>query len=311
LAAASLALLLSGASPACAQSAPATTASRPSSRVASLLAELTPERKVGQLFMAWTLSREPAGSDKMRRLESLVDAEALGGVILSLGTCEEAHDLIERLQARAKTPLLIAGDFETSVAFRLQGASPLGNAMQIGATGQVRLAYEAGNMCAREGRPLGFHWAFAPVLDVNVNPDNPIINVRSFGEDPELVGSLGSAFARGLEEGGLMACGKHFPGHGDAGTDSHLELPVIGAGRARLERVELAPFRRVIADQISSLMTAHIAVEALSGEPGLPATLSPRVLTDLLRKELGFAGIVTTDALDMGGVKKAYPPGEV
>lgn len=297
--------------PAFAQSLPTRPASAPSPRVAALLAELPLERKVGQLFMAWTLSREPESSSKLRELESLVEQGRLGGVILSLGSCEQARTLIERFQTKAPLPLLMAGDFESSVAFRLSDATPLGNAMQVGATGQTRLAYLAGCVTGSEARALGFHWAFAPILDVNVNPANPIINVRSFGESPALVSALGIAFANGLTDNGVLACGKHFPGHGDTATDSHLELPLVSGDRARLDRVELEPFRRAIAAGIPSLMTAHIAVPALTGEPGLPATLSPKVLTDLLRKELGFQGIVTTDALDMGGVKKAFPPGEV
>jgi CubicO group peptidase (beta-lactamase class C family)/beta-glucosidase-like glycosyl hydrolase len=168
-----------------------------------------------------------------------------------------------------------------------------------------------GKITALEARAIGVPWIFAPDADVNSNPDNPIINTRSFGEDPARVSEFVAAFVRGVEENGAIATAKHFPGHGDTGTDSHLDLPTVTGDRAHLDRVELAPFRAAIAAGASSIMTGHLAVPALEPDADLPATMSPKISTDLLREQMGFDGLVVTDALDMGGVTVRYPPGEV
>jgi beta-N-acetylhexosaminidase len=226
------------------------------------------------------------------------------------------------LQRRAPLPLLVASDLESGAGYRMRGAVflpgaiELGGAtdfpsfMAVGATGDRNLAYEMGRVTSLEARAVGIHIPFAPVLDVNNNPDNPIINIRSFGEDPEEVARLGTAFVRGVQEHGGLATGKHFPGHGDTETDSHLALPVIRASRERLDSVELLPFRRVIAEGIGGIMTAHISVPALDGDGGVPATLSGTVLTDLLRGELGFQGLTFTDAMDMLSVDRRFGRGE-
>ena len=278
-----------------------------------LLQQLTLEQKAGQLFMSWSLSRsagEGAANNHEKLLGWVRDAE-LGGVILSLGTVEDAAALIPKLQAASKVPLLLAGDFEGGVWFRLSGATELGNQMLVGATRSARLAEGMGQVTAQEAKALGFHWVFAPVLDVNSNPANPIINVRSFGEQPELVARLGSAFARGVRGEGLIACGKHFPGHGDVDSDSHLALPTVPGDGARLRAVELRPFAVAAKEGLESVMTGHLAVPGLGEESNVPATLSHKILHDVLRDELGFTGLVVTDALEMGGVKNAFPPGEV
>jgi beta-N-acetylhexosaminidase len=279
---------------------------------ASLLAKLSVEQKAGQLFMVWCLSRPEGGNARNheRLLAAVRDAE-LGGVILSLGDVEHAQGLIGRLQATTKVPLLLAGDFEGGVWFRLRGATELGNQMLVGATGSAALAEAMGRITGEEAKALGFHVVFAPVLDVNSNPANPIINVRSFGEDPELVARLGCAFARGVRGAGLLACGKHFPGHGDVDTDSHLALATVPGDGARLRAVELLPFQRAAAEGLEAVMTGHLGVPGLGEDPALPATLSKRILGDVLRGELGFTGLVVTDALDMGGVKDKLPPAEV
>ena len=278
-------------------------------RVAATLAKLTLEEKAGQLFVCWTLSR-PDG-DNHEQMMQWVEEVGLGGVILSLGTVADAATLIPKLQAKAKVPLLLASDFEGGVWWRLKGATELGNQMLVGASESEMLAEAMGRVTGKEAKALGFHWVFAPVLDVNSNPDNPIINVRSFGEDPALVGKFGSAFARGVRESGLLSCGKHFPGHGDVDSDSHLALPTVPGDRERLMRVELAPFRAAAAEGLESVMTGHLAVPGLGEDPAVPATLSRKILHDVLREELGFTGLVVTDALDMGGVKNAVAPGEV
>lgn len=277
--------------------------------VEARLQALTLEQKAGQLFMSWSLSRAEAGNHE-KLLQWVRDAE-LGGVILSLGTVADAAELIPKLQAAAKVPLLLAGDFEGGVWWRLSGATELGNQMLFGATRSAWLCEEAGRITGEEAKALGFHWVFAPVLDVNSNPANPIINVRSFGEDPELVARFGAAFARGVRGTGLLACGKHFPGHGDVDSDSHLALPTVPGDRERLHRVELRPFAAAAQEGLESVMTGHLAVPGLGEDPTIPATLSPLILGDVLRRELGFTGIVVTDALEMGGVKNAFPPGEV
>lgn len=277
--------------------------------VDGLLRSLTVEQKAGQLFVAWSLSRQE--NDNHERLLAHVRDVGLGGVILSLGTVEDAAALVPRLQALAQVPLLLAGDFEGGVWFRLTGATELGTQMLVGATGSAALAEAMGRVTAQEAKALGFHQVFAPVLDVNSNPDNPIVNVRSFGEDPEAVARLGAALARGVRSQGLLACGKHFPGHGDVATDSHLELPTVPGDAARLRAVELRPFAVAAIEGLESVMTGHLAVPGLGEAPGVPATLSRRILHDVLRTELGFTGLVVTDALEMKGIGNALPPGEV
>jgi beta-glucosidase-like glycosyl hydrolase/CubicO group peptidase (beta-lactamase class C family) len=290
-----------------------TTAALAQDPAADLLRTLTLEEKAGQLFMSWTLSRSEGEGDannhaKMRRW---VKEAGLGGVILSLGTVTDAAVLTSELQREAKVPLLIAGDFEGGVWWRLQGATELGNQMLVGATGHAELAEAMGRITALEAMALGCHWVFAPVLDVQSNPKNPIINVRSFGEDPALVAKLGTAFVRGVRSAGLMACGKHFPGHGDVDSDSHLALPTVHGDAERLRRIELLPFAAAVKDGLDAVMTGHLGVPGLGEDPTVPATLSPRILTGVLRGELGFQGLIVTDALEMGGVKNAFPPGEV
>ncbi len=178
--------------------------------------------------------------------------------------------------------------------------------MAVGATGDEALAQEMGRVTGLEARALGVHVPFAPVLDVNNNPDNPIINVRSFGEDPEAVARLGAAFVRGVQEAGGIATGKHFPGHGDTKTDSHLDLPVINVSRERMDSVELPPFQAAIDEGIGGIMTAHLSIPALTGDNGVPSTLSRKVLTGLLREEMGFDGLIFTDAMDMSAIDRKY-----
>jgi beta-N-acetylhexosaminidase len=178
--------------------------------------------------------------------------------------------------------------------------------MAIGAAGSEDLAYDMGRITALEGRAMGIHMTYAPVVDVNINPDNPIINVRAIGEDPALVGRLAAAFIRGCQEHGMIATAKHFPGHGDTAQDSHSLLPTISADRTRLDRVELAPYKDAIAAGVGAVMTAHLNVPALDPTPDLPATLSEPVLTGVLRRELGFKGLIVTDAMEMAGVASRF-----
>ena len=241
-----------------------------------------------------------------RALIEAVDDLAVGGVIVFDSDLETIPRLLDELQTAAEVPLLVSADLERGMDFRVQrGVVSLPYAMAFGATRSEDAARFLGEVTAREGRALGIHWAFAPVVDVNNNPGNPVINLRSFGEDSDLVSRLGVAFIAGLAEGGMLSTAKHFPGHGDTAIDSHVSLPTIGVDRARLDAVELPPFRRAIEAGVDSVMLAHVAVPAVDPS-GAPATLSPPLAVDLLRGELGFDGLMVTDAMEMGGVGSVW-----
>jgi beta-N-acetylhexosaminidase len=218
--------------------------------------------------------------------------------------------LINQLQAKSKLPLLVGADFERGTAMRLDEGTSFPTAMALAAGGQPKDAYTMGMITAREARAAGIQWIYAPDADVNNNPANPIINTRSFGEDPARVSEYVTELIRGVEENGGLATAKHFPGHGDTAADSHIDLPVIHADRDRLEHLELIPFRAAIAAGVGSIMTAHLSIPALEPDPNTPATLSSNILTELLRKQLGFQGLVVTDAMDMGGITVRFAPGE-
>ena len=283
------------------------------------LTGLTLRQKVGQLIMPWVLGDfAPEGSPSHDRILEYIEDQGIGGLIMSVGSPTEVAAKLNDFQAHSNIPLLVAADLETGAGFRMRGAVQmpgtieLGGAtdfpslMAVGATADPQLAYEMGRITAREARGVGIHIPFAPVLDVNNNPDNPIINVRSFGENPEDVADLGAAFVRGVQEHGAIATGKHFPGHGDTETDSHLGLPVIPHSRARMDSVEMFPFRHAIEAGMGAVMTAHISVPSLDGGVGDPATLSSAVLTDLLRDEMEFDGLLFTDAMDMSAISRGF-----
>jgi len=287
------------------------------------LAEMTLRQKAGQLIMPWVLGDfAPEGSTSHDRIFGYVEDQEVGGVIMSVGSPIEVAAKLNRLQAVARYPLLVAADLETGAGFRMRGAVQmpgtieLGGAtdfpslMALGAAADEELAYEMGRITAVEARAVGIHVPFAPVLDVNNNPDNPIINVRSFGEDPGQVSSMGTAFVRGVQENGAISTGKHFPGHGDTETDSHQALPIIRHDRERLDSVELRPFQAAIDAGMGAVMTAHITVPSINGGNGDAATLSSAVLTDLLRVDMGFRGILFTDAMDMAAISGRLGSGE-
>lgn len=219
---------------------------------------------------------------------------------------------LNRMQRLARVPLLVGGDFERGASMRLSGTTAFPQAMAFGAAGDPELTRFEGEVTAREARALGVHWVYAPVADVNNNPDNPIINIRSFGENPQTVAAHVKAFIEGAhsdKRNFVLTTAKHFPGHGDTAVDTHLSLAEITADRARLDSLELVPFRAAIEAGVDSIMTAHIAVPALAPQD-LPATLSPAILTGLLRKELGFKGMVVTDALGMGAIVNGFGAGD-
>lgn len=253
---------------------------------------------------AYGLYRHPRTADA-QRLRELVEKLRVGCIVVFDSEVESLPRLLNGLQSSAKTPLLVAADMERGMAFRIRrGTVPIPFAMAIGATRSEEAARFAGEVAAREGRALGLHWAFAPVADVNNNPANPVINIRSFGEDPELVARLTAAFIGGAREGGLLTTAKHFPGHGDTSVDSHLRLAAIEADRERLNAVELRPFHRAVEAGVDWVMLGHISAPALDPS-GTAATLSAP-MTELLRRELGFKGMIVTDALDMAGARSAW-----
>jgi beta-N-acetylhexosaminidase len=288
--------------------------------VEATIAKMTLEEKVGQLIFAtyhgsFTATDAPAYTDMMHDVEKL----HVGGFInitqsSPLGIVKsQAYPtavLTNQLQGKSKLPLLIGADFERGTAMRLDEGTSFPTAMALAAAGNPKDAYTMGKITALEARAAGIQWIYAPDSDVNNNPDNPIINTRSFGENPQKVAEYVSAFIRGVQENGGLATAKHFPGHGDTAADSHIDLPVIHADRERLESLELVPFRAAIAAGADSIMTGHLSIPALEPDSNTPATLSSNILTGLLRKELGYQGLVVTDAMDMGGITVRFAPGE-
>ena len=281
------------------------------------LASLTLRERVGQMVTVWALGDYTSTTDpSYLELRRWITEDHVGGVTMSLGSPIEVAAKINDFQRMAKIPLLISSDIEPGLG-RLEGgvfapnsygggsATILPNNMAIGATGDERNAFEAGRITGREAKAIGIHIAFAPVVDVNNNPANPVINTRSFGEDPQSVARMSAAFVRGVQGEGVAAVAKHFPGHGDTDTDSHNALPVVASDRARLNAVELVPFRAVVDGGISGVMTAHIALPAIAHD-SIPATLSPSIISGLLRDSLHFRGVTYTDALSMEGIGGGY-----
>src|SRR5205809_2050918 len=293
-----------------AEPVPRLPAAVPSVSVDSLLAGLTVRQQVGQLVIPWLSGSYTALDDSLFQIAARwVDSLEVGGLIISVGSPLEIAAKLNALQRRARVPLLVSADLEWGAAMRVIGATAFPQIMAVGATGDPRDAYAIGAAAAVEGRAVGIHVNFAPDADVNNNPANPIINTRSFGEDPRTVSRLVAEYVRGLHEHGMLATLKHFPGHGDTQTDSHIGLPVITAAYAHLDSIELVPFRAGIAAGADVVMSAHIAFPALTGSND-PGTLSAAVLTGLLRDSLRFPGLVATDALTMGAIVAKYGAGE-
>lgn len=276
----------------------------------SLLASLPLRARIAQLVMPWMPGFYVAADDpSFERVERWVDSLGVGGIIVSIGSPLDVAARLNALQQRARVPLLVASDLEAGTAFRLVGGTPFPSNMGVAATGRDEDAYQMGRVTAIEGRAVGIHLAFAPVADINSNPQNPIINTRSFGQDPAQVGRLVAAEIRGMQEHGMLATAKHFPGHGDTQVDSHLLLPSLDADWSRLDSMELVPFRSAVAAGVAAIMSAHIAVPSLGGADR-PATFAPPVLGAVLRDSLRFQGLVVTDALNMGGIVGNFGAGE-
>ena len=261
--------------------------------------------------MPWQLATYTAfDGEAFEEAAGWIDDLAIGGLVISIGSPLDAAAKLNALQRRSRLPLLVAADLEYGPAMRLTGATAFPWPMAFGATGRELDAYQLGRITAIEARAAGIHWTFSPVADLNNNPANPIINTRSFGEDPTAVSHLITAYVQGARDHGLFTTAKHFPGHGDTGTDSHISLPVVRACWDRLDTQELLPFEAAIQAGVTSVMTAHVAVPCLDGDQPPPATLSPRIMTDILRDSLGFRGVVVTDALTMGAIVGEYGVGE-
>jgi beta-glucosidase-like glycosyl hydrolase/CubicO group peptidase (beta-lactamase class C family) len=276
------------------------------------LAALTLEEKVGQLIYPRTNGLFVSEADPdFRALLSAAREGRIGGLVFFKGDPFETAAIANRLQAESRLPLLVASDCEWGAAMRVEGASRFPRAMVLGASGSKDDVEFSAEVTAREARALGVHLLLNPVLDLNTNPENPVIDTRSFGESPETVAELGAAYIRRAQDLGVLATAKHFPGHGGTAVDSHLSLPVIRDDRERLSGESLVPFRAAIEAGVAAVMTAHVAVPALDGQERRPATLSPEILEDLLRRELGFRGLVVSDALDMGGAREGAWDGEV
>ncbi|GIV34764.1 MAG: beta-N-acetylglucosaminidase [Chitinophagales bacterium] len=277
--------------------------------VDSVFNQLNDRQRIAQLFMAAAYSnRDDAHVNEIIRLISEYE---IGGLIFFQGTPYRQAQLTNDYQAISRVPLLIAMDAEWGLGMRLDSTLSFPRQLTLGAIADVRLIEEMGKEIARQCRRMGIHINFAPVADINSNPNNPVIHDRSFGEDKLNVSLKALAYMEGLQSNGVMACAKHFPGHGDTDSDSHLTLPVIRHDKSRLDNLELYPFKVLINNGVQSVMVAHVHIPALDSTPNLAASLSPRITTTLLKTELGFTGLVFSDALNMKGVSNYYKPGEV
>jgi beta-N-acetylhexosaminidase len=300
------------------------------------LEELSLDEKIGQMFVC--LARGAfmnASSPGYAALVHQVRDNHIGGFIWTISNVYETAELNRRLQAESRVPLLISADLESGIGMRFADTTLWPSAMALAATGDPMLAEAEGKVVAQEARAIGVNHILAPVADVNVDPDNPVINTRSFGEDPAEVSKYVAAFVRGVQSENVLACAKHFPGHGDTHVDSHRSLPRLGVSRERLDRVELVPFHAAIDANVGSIMIGHLAVPSLDSETApvrtnldptenpygtraeevpqngtMPATTSKAIITGLLRHDLKFNGLVISDAMDMGGITEHFGAGE-
>ncbi len=302
-------MLVAGTPASRAQSAKQTDAAE-SKWVEEALRPLTLRQRVAQLVVVAAQSDYMNfDGERFAELRRQVADLGVGGVLVRGGNPNEVAALTNELQRLARVPLLVSADYERGLRMQMKHGTPFTTNMALGATGDTEAAYRQGKVIAEEARAIGVNWLYGPVADINNNPDNPVINIRSFGEDPRRVAEFVAAMVRGIRDGGALATAKHFPGHGDTAVDTHIGMAAIRADRARLERVELVPFRAAIGAGVDSVMTAHVALPDVAGD-SLPSTLSPRMTDGLLRGELKYDGIVVTDSLGMGAITRGYPGGE-
>ena len=281
------------------------------------LKKMSLEQKIGQMFMVRALAQfMNVNSPEYIALRDTMRKYHLGGFGLTVRLEDgflykneplEAATVINQLQKDSEFPLIFAADFEHGLGMRLNEVTDFPQAMAFGATGNVEFARQSGRITAQEARAIGVQWNWFPDADVNSNPANPIINTRSFGEDPKLVGNMAAAYIAGAHQFGMMTTAKHFPGHGNTESDSHVFVPVVKGDAAHLEAIELPPFRAAIQAGVDAVMIAHVLVPALDSGPDHVATISPAIVTGLLQQKMGFHGLVITDALDMGGLRQSFP----
>ncbi|NBP06113.1 MAG: hypothetical protein EBV15_07850, partial [Bacteroidetes bacterium] len=273
----------------------------------SLLKTLSLRQQIGQMMMVAVWSNK--GSEHIEETEKLILNYGIGGLCFFQGHPLKQAYQTNYYQQISAIPMLVSIDAEWGLNMRLKSLAKFPYQMTLGATGDEDLIYKTGKAMGLQCKRLGIHINFSPVVDINTNPNNPIIGFRSFGESPEKVSLYASLMSKGLQDAGIIACAKHFPGHGDSETDSHKELPTIQASCARLDSVELVPFKRLIDEGVGSVMTGHLAVPALDSTVNTPASLSKPIVTDLLKEKMQFSGLVITDALNMKGVSSLYGPG--
>ena len=274
------------------------------------ISHLTLEEKIAQMVMVRIRGDYYSSEHWYRKkLQKYLSVDGIGGVISFGGSIHGSYYNIQQFQKWAKYPLLVAADYERGLGQWMGGGTLFPSNMAMAATGDSSLAYDQGRITAVEARALGVHITFSPVMDINNNPDNPIINFRSYSDNAETVSKFGTEFIRGVQDNGLVACAKHFPGHGNTSTDSHSSLPTIVGRKTELMNLELKPFKAAINADVEMMMAGHIALPGLD-ESGIPASHSYAISTELLRNELGFDGIIVTDGMEMGGLTKSAWAGE-
>lgn len=279
--------------------------------VDSVFASLTPDQRIAQLMVVRLSERTPTGIlfyDK--KVTELVKKYNIGGVCLFQGNPTLQAATVNSLQTIAKTPIMICIDGENGLGMRFDSIIPLNRQMMMGAVQDETIIYNYGKLVGEQCKRAGIHVNYAPVVDVNNNPNNPVINDRSFGEDKYKVAAYGIAYMKGMQDVGVMACAKHFPGHGDVDVDSHKDLPVINKTIAQLDSLEFYPFKQIFKAGVGSVMIAHLSIPAIDNIPNKPTSISYKNVTELMRNKMGYQGLTFTDALEMQGVKKFYPDGE-
>jgi len=280
--------------------------------VKNKLADMTLREKIAQMIISSAVPQEfKEGSSDAKKFRKLCEETKVGGFIFFKGGSGDYVRLANKLQSYSDVPLLMSADFERGTKMRVTDGALFPNNMAIGAADNKDLCYKMGLEIARETRLLGIQQNYSPVCDVNNNPNNPIINVRSFGEDPQLVSRMSEAMIKGLQDGKVIATAKHFPGHGDTDIDSHNDLPQLNFTMDRMNSIELVPFKHAITNNVMSVMIAHLAFPELESKPNIPASLSPAIVQGLLIEQMGFGGLVVTDALNMKGITKYFSTSEV
>lgn len=270
---------------------------------------LSQDEKLGQLFIIALYTNK--GEEYINNVRNIVLNEKIGGLILMQDDAAREINLVNEFQSKSKVPLMIGMDAEWGLFQRIPTAHKFPWAMTLGAIHDKSIISEMSAKIAEDCHRMGINWDFAPVVDVNTNPNNPIIGNRSFGSEVSNVVSSATAYSNGLQNNNILAAIKHFPGHGDTSTDSHLDLPVVSHDLKRLNAVEIAPFKEMMNKGIGGVMVAHLYVPALEKEKGIPASVSKSIITGLLKEKLGYKGLIITDALNMGAVAKRYKPGQL